>query len=226
MLHAFATLVLAISVAGCVTDQVSRRPLGIQEQDWTSMTPEQRLQAHFKQVEVNQAERKQKKQETAPAESRKADVRPGGSFGVAYGDRIQCIGAPLSFSHENKWRKAEDVIVDVSVGTPAEVGLIEAKPVGKEALRRQVFTQFDGKMFWMCPTAGAPSKSACVQLLGTFEDYRRGVSQTIEKPRFVRGRLRCSLGPGDGMPGIVRSAQIINDGRLSGRETSSSAFRQ
>ncbi len=96
MLHAFATLVLAISVAGCVTDQVSRRPLGIQEQDWTSMTPEQRLQAHFKQVEVNQAERKQKKQETAPAESRKADVRPGGSFGVAYGDRIQCIGAPLS----------------------------------------------------------------------------------------------------------------------------------
>ena len=170
------------------------------------MTPEQRLQAHFKQVEVNQAERKKTPSDTVQAESpevRKAETRTGQSFGVAYGDRLQCIGAPISFRQANKWHKAEPLVVDLVSGRPVEVALVETDPVGKEPARRQAFAQFDGKVFWLCPSNEPPAKGSCVQLLGTFEDYRRGLTQPVEKPGFIRGRLRCSLGPGDGMPGII-----------------------
>ena len=41
---------------------------------------------------------------------------------------------------------------------------------------------------------------SCLRLLGTFEDYRRGIEQTVAAPDFLRGHLRCTLAPGEGMP--------------------------
>jgi hypothetical protein len=207
---------LAIGGFGCATDGASRRPLGIPEQDWSALTPEQRLQAHFKQVEVNQAERKQKQAEATKveAEPRKTEPRDNAPFGVAYGERVQCLASPLSVHHGGKWHKAEPLVIDVAGAQVAEVSLTAAEPAGKEIPRRIAHASFTGKLFSLCPSGDAPTKAACVQLLGTFEDYRRGISQTVDKPNFVRGKLRCTLGPGDGMPAIVGRAAPAAPPRL------------
>ncbi len=188
-----------LTLSACGT----RYPLGIPEDQWLTMTTEQRLQAQQKQSERDRAA---DERSAADARAREAEAaRQRVELEVRrrqarYGERVQCILSDAQARLGGKMRSIEPVALDVVQGTFAEVNLSE--PTGQTVhYRTPGFATFDGQTLSICQNANDdPSRAgSCVRILGTFADYRRGISQHIDNPRFLQGRLRCDLMPTQGL---------------------------
>lgn len=195
-------LLLILFLSSCAT----RYPLGIPEAEWQAMSQEQRLAAREKQAELKQAEAERRaEEERARAEEaarQQAELNEKRRQ-AAYGERVQCVLDPVEARIFGSWRQAEPLALDLVVGLELEVPLRERS--GSTVRRRSTaYASFDGQTVAVCrePLAAMTTtgRDHCLRLLGTFEDYRRGIAQQLEAPDFLRGRLRCNLVPAAGMP--------------------------
>lgn len=186
-------LLALLALSACA----ARYPLGIPEDQWLGMTTEQRLQAQQKQSEQDRASDErlaadarareaQAMRQRTELELRRSQARPG--------ERVQCILADAQARLGGKMRAIEAVAMDVVQGTFAEVALSE--PSGQTMrYRTTVYAHFDDQTLSICQDENDdPLRSGtCARILGTYADYRRGISQRINDPRFLQGRLKCDL---------------------------------
>ena len=185
-------------------------PLGISEAQWLAMSNEQRLQAQQRQAELDRAAEERR---AAEARAREAEARVREAEALRkqqqllilrqharYGDRVQCIVTNAEARLGGKWRDVEPVVLDLVRGAAVDFLVSEPRERG---FRQQAegSAVFDGQAVSLCRDADSQRNSRnCSRLLGNFDDYRRGVSQRVEVHDFLRGNMRCSLAPGEGMP--------------------------
>jgi|APIni6443716594_1056825.scaffolds.fasta_scaffold102716_2 hypothetical protein len=200
---------LLFFLAGCLP---TRHPLGISDEDWQVMSLDQRLQAQEKQAEFEHADRVRKAEQKAAPESEavrqpvQPEARRAPAAPVRYGERLQCVLSQAKVRIADKWRPVESTVLDVSRGQVAEFTLVE--PSGQKGrLSLMGFARFDGQILTLCPSADENRREGCARVLGTFEDFRRGIDQSVEANGFLRSRLHCHLGPGAGMPPQLISAK-------------------
>jgi hypothetical protein len=208
------SLSLLFLLAGCLP---TRHPLGISDEDWQVMSLEQHLKAQEKQAELEHADRVRKaEQKAAPeaeatrqpvqADARRAPLSSSPSSPARYGERLQCVLSQAKVRIADKWRPVESTVLDVSRGQVTEFTL--AEPAGQKGRLPLIgFARFDGQILTICPSADESRREGCVRILGTFEDFRRGIDQSIEAAGFLRSKLHCHLGPGAGMPAQLISAK-------------------
>jgi hypothetical protein len=210
--HFILPVSLACVLAACLP---TRHPLGISDEDWQVMSLDQRLRAQEKQAEFEHADRVRKAEQKAapeaeaarqPVQPVQAEVRraPGGP--ARYGERLQCVLTQARVLIADKWRPVESTVLDVSRGQVTEFTL--AEPASQKGrLPLMGFARFDGQILTLCPSADENRREGCVRVLGTFEDFRRGIDQSVEAAGFLRSKLHCHLGPGAGMPAQLVSAK-------------------
>lgn len=199
-----AALVFVAALAGCGP----RHPLGVADEDWQAMTIEQRADAHARQAALTQAAAERRTAEAAAqaAEDQARQVKlDDRRRSAVYGERVQCVLSGAEVHHWRRWTPIEPQAFDLVVGTVVQVPLIEQRR-GTLRSSTTAHASFDGQTVAVCRDAPGPRQNAaaCARLLGTFDDYRRGQSAAIASgSAFLRGTLRCALGPGSGMPNTI-----------------------
>lgn len=193
------SMLIFFALAGCAASY----PLGIPESQWQTMSTEQRFQAQQKQAELDRAAAEQQAAEakareaaavkqTLELETRRRDAN--------YGERVQCVFSEAEAHLGGKWRSMESLAMDLVQGMEVALNLTETS--GRTMRYRTVaYARFDGQTLSLCRDADSDrrNQSACIRVLGTFADYRRGINQRIDSERYLRGRLRCDLAPTQGM---------------------------
>ena len=184
----------ALGLAACTSN-----PLGMSDQEWAALTPEQRLQVRQKQLEYAQAleqrqaaalaERQaQARQRAAELELRRQQAR--------YGERVQCVLAPAQGWFNQQWRDIEPLALDLLTGSE-QVVTVRQMQVHAPRYSARAYARFDGQQVSLCLRSESESSpnNRCVRFLGTFADYRHGIAQPVHSHQYVRGQMRCSLVP-------------------------------
>lgn len=171
-------------------------PLGMSEQEWQALTPQQQLDAREKQSELDQkaAERRaaearleaeREAQQQAELAQRKANA--------AYGERVQCVLQNAEYKEGKSWYALEPVGFDLVVGEIQPLSLVHIKNK-RTQYTRTAYAGFNGQTVSICRYQSANSHSAdCVRMVGTTLDYQRGLTRTLASRDYVRGTLRCGL---------------------------------
>ncbi|MBB5020783.1 hypothetical protein [Desulfurispira natronophila] len=201
-----ALLLSLIVLSGCGP----RYPLGIDEDQWFAMTPQQQLQAHKQQAQLDEARALQREaeaeeraiqarvremelaRELAELEKLRCDAR--------YGDRVQCVLTNPEHYRSGQWRSIEPLAFDLVRGHDGlSISLLEHS--GSTTRQRgNIHVSFDGQTTAICDKEPSRSSRTCIRVVGTFEDYRRGIRQRVGVENFLKGQLRCSLAPTEDMP--------------------------
>ncbi len=206
MKHALIAGLCALFLTGCFATY----PLNLSEEEWEALSPEERLAAREKQAELDRAAAERR---TAEAQAREAEAaRQLAELEVrrreaGYGERLQCVMEQGELRSGSRWRAVEPFAVDVVEGMDVPFDYRE-QDRGRHR-SNDGNAQFDGTTLTLCAErwASRPDSDYCVRVLGTFEDYRRGLRTSVDSERFLRGDIRCQLAPGrDGVPGGRRGS--------------------
>ncbi|GAA0788092.1 hypothetical protein [Marinobacterium sediminicola] len=189
-MRAFSPIVLAIALSGCTT-----YPLGLDEESWRELSPQQKLEASQKQAELDQARNLRLARE---AEARAEEAREAANklmllrHQAKYGERVQCVLEPVSHHRSGKWRRLEPAALDLVLGVRMKVDLYET---GRSSRAREAIAWFDGQRVQICPGeyAARHQPEACVVAVGHYRDYRRGMLRQIDSDGFLKGELDCSF---------------------------------
>lgn len=183
----------------------ARHPLGISDDQWQTLSTEQRLQAHDKQASLDRAADERRAAEARAKEAKAAQQQvelDARRRTASYGERMQCILGDAQARLGGKWREVEPVALDLVQGMDIPLPLAEP---ASHSIRRQTaaYAHFDGQTIFLCQGAGdtRDDRETCMRVLDTHADYRRGIDQRIDSPNFLRGRLRCDLVPTTGASG-------------------------
>ncbi|PTD97309.1 hypothetical protein [Pseudothauera lacus] len=192
MIRLLLSAASALLLAACTT-----YPLGIPEREWVAMDAEQRLAARLQQAELDralaqrraaeaQAREASAAQQAAELAARRAEAAPG--------ERIQCVLREVQARLQRRWRPAMDVALDLVDGH-AQSFIIEEGGERRGRYRSTAHARVDGQTLWLCrnPPGVQPSARECASVVATFEEYRRGVVQSVEAPDVLRARVRCDL---------------------------------
>lgn len=194
------SVLVLLFLFGCI----GRYPLDIPEQQWKTMTHEEKLQARQKQAELDKARQNRL---AAEARAREAEAiqwlrdQQAARDNARYGERIQCVLSRAEAYFWGKWRRIEPVALDLVKGMVIDFDMVEAGNNGL-GYEQKGYAGFDGQTICMCPEKEAVQRntSSCARVLGTFEQYARGLETRVCADEFLRGRIRCDLAPGKGMP--------------------------
>ena len=199
-------ILVVIILAACAP----RHPLGIDDKDWQTLSPQQRLDALEQQAQLDLA---QEQRRIAEARQREAQARQQEAEAARqraeleklrcearYGDRIQCVLDQAEVYRSRRWEPIESLAFDLVRHVELTTAMIEQRHRQQRTIGT-VYALFDGQTVSLCDRQGADSgRRQCLRLVGVFEDYRRGIRQQLVAPEFLRGELRCSLAPAEGMP--------------------------
>jgi len=193
-------LFLMFGLLGCGPEY----PLDIPEQKWMTMNRQEQLRAREKQAEL---EINREKRRAAEAEARKAEAvkwlrdKEANLEQARYGERIQCVLTSAEAYIWGEWRKIEPVALDIAKGMVVEFELREVTG-GGVSFQEKAYAGFDGQTLSLCPEKDRVRRNdpSCARVLGTFEQYAGGMKRKIGARDFLRGRIRCDLAPGKGMP--------------------------
>ena len=183
MKHLLFSLLLLLLLAGC-----SSNPLGISDSDWEMMTPEQQHEARLEQARIDEAERirraaaaEARRQEELRLEKELAERRANARFG----DIVQCTITDAQGRFGSDWRSANPGAFELVRGQTADIEITRAS---RSSQRARGSASFDGLKVEVCS-----GTLRCASLVGTEQQFRRGVRQQIDVERFVRGTLTCAF---------------------------------
>lgn len=187
-------------LVGCGTHY----PLDIPEGEWMEMSSRERQRAREKEAELEKAREKRR---AAEAEARAAESlkwlkrREATREKARYGDRVQCVLSGAKAYVWGEWRSIEPVALDIVRGMVLDFDIQEAEE-GDFGFQEKGFAGFDGQTLSLCPEKDMVQRNSpsCARLLGTFEEYARGIKKRIGVDEFIKGKIRCDLAPGKGMP--------------------------
>ncbi len=164
-------------------------PLGMTEDEWNQLSPQQQLDARERQARLDQAEQAQRakaarhRAELERAEQQRyqemmANARPG--------DIVQCVLQDGEGYYGGSWRAAESVGFSLLRDYTQTVSIAEqGRPT------RSVATEmtYNGANIRVC----RPNNRDCVNLAATQNQLRSGVSKSIQVNRAIRGTLYCDM---------------------------------
>lgn len=186
MIRWLQLLVLPVLLSGC-----SLYPLGIPEDQWLLMTPEQQQEARMEQARQDEAARVRREQrwqlqqaqqhlQQAEREQRVRQAREG--------DVLQCVLEEVSIKlGKNKWRHANPAAIELLLGEQRELML---ERTGRRHQRQRVQLRFAPLSVELCDEQG----SDCRVLAATGREWQRGKSHAIQSDR-LRARLTCQYPP-------------------------------
>lgn len=197
-------LLLMLFFLFCLPACSPEYPLDIPENEWTTMTGQEQLRAREKQAELEKAEEKRR---AAEAEARQAEAikwlknKEASRKQARYGDRLQCVLTNARACFWDEWRSIEPVALDIVKGMVLQLELSRADEDGFH-FSQKVYAGFDGQTLTLCPDKNLVRQNdpSCARVLGTFEQYAKGLQKKIHAKEFLRGCIRCDLAPGKGMP--------------------------
>ncbi len=188
----------------CLPACSPKYPLDIPENKWVTMTGQEQLRAREKQAELEKAEEKRR---AAEAGARQAEAvkwlkdKEASREQARYGDRLQCVLTNAQAWFWDEWRSIEPVALDIVKGMVLKLELSQADEDGFH-FSKKVYAGFDGQTLTLCPEKNLVRQNdpSCARVLGTFEQYAKGLQKKFQAKKFLRGRIRCDLAPGKGMP--------------------------
>ncbi len=189
-MRALIPLLVALLFSGCTT-----YPLGLDEESWRQLSPQQKLEASQQQAELDQARDLRLARE---AEARAEEARREANElmlrrrEAAYGERVQCVLEPVAYRSGKEWQWLKPVALDLVTGMRLSVELYEVK---RSYRTREAVAWFDGQQVFICPDeySARRESEACVRVAGHYGEYRQGLTRQIESEAFLKGRLRCSF---------------------------------
>ncbi|SEP18820.1 hypothetical protein [Aquisalimonas asiatica] len=180
---ALVTLSIAL-LAGCAT---TSHPLGMTEDEWARLSPEQQLDARQHQAELDQEERARRaeaarlaaEQERLEQDRREARLRDAGP-----GEVVHCVLQDAEGYLGGDWRTAEPVGFAVLRG---DTKVIDIPEIDRSTRRVQAEARYNGAQVELC----RPNRNTCTTLAATPNQLQRGVERHIDLERVARGTLYC-----------------------------------
>lgn len=183
--------IMLLVLAGCGASN----PLRIPDDQWSQMTPEQKLQAYEQQAELDKARieaKAQERQAQIEADARKQEALMRLRQNARYGDWVQCVLEPLEVRYSSKWRDAKPVAFDLVKGETRSLRLQDRSE--RYSATGWVRFQDNGQTVSLCRShSNSYGLRDCVELLGTTREFHRGIKKSIEVEKFLRGQIRCDL---------------------------------
>ncbi|HGF7509081.1 hypothetical protein ABUS74_06595 [Vibrio cholerae] len=174
-----SSVVYALLLSACAS-----YPLGMSEAQWLALTPEQQYDAQLKQAELDrQREARLLAEQQAQLELARENAK--------YGERVQCVLQNSELYFNKKWRASEPLALDLLANQPAQA-VKQSTADGRYGFT--LYAQFDGQTLSLCRHENS-RRQECALMLGTFNDYHRGMRQTIQQDNWLRGQLRWQFVP-------------------------------
>ena len=181
----FATLLMCLLLSAC-----ARYPLGMSEAEWQQLTPEQQIQAHQQQAEINAARdaaRAERERQRAEAERQRLLELEARRQNASPGDWLQCTLTGNEIYASKKWRPATDTAFELFRHDQASVEIRD-----DHYSQQRITVNYDGQIIELC------SFTQCDRMVGTNRQFMNGVSKTVAIKNTLRGTLRCDA------PRVVR----------------------
>lgn len=174
-------LTLAL-VAGCANN-----PLGMSDNEWQLLTPEQQFEARKIQDERDEAARvrraEQQAQEAA-AQAKLIELRRT----APYGDVIQCsITHAKGLFAKNEWHPLLPISVEMHLSEAAR--RIDLMRQDQTSSSIALELEFDGLNVKICRS----NNRDCDVLAGTAAQFKQGISRHIKVNKTVDGTLFCAF---------------------------------
>ncbi|MCO4759214.1 MAG: hypothetical protein KC477_14435 [Oceanospirillaceae bacterium] len=192
-----ATKTLCLVLGAWILTACSLHPLGIDDDEWASMSQTDQLRAYEKQAELDKVRAEaqaRERQAQAEAEARKYEAMAAMRRNAQYGDIVQCVLDPLDVRFGGDWKVSKPQVFDLVRGEERDLRLQDQK----ERYSTTALVSFaeSGLEVALCRDGYyANRRDGCTRLLGTSRDFHRGVRQTFSIDRFMQGTLRCDLKP-------------------------------
>ncbi|MDR5898169.1 hypothetical protein QC823_04070 [Halomonas vilamensis] len=171
----------------------SRYPLDMTEEEWLSLSAEQRVNVRAQQaaLDIKQAEERRAAAEArqAAAEAEALEYRSA-LQSASYGQRVQCTLNGEAYLR-GEWKVIEPIAIDTVVGRTLEVDVFSQH----SRHSAQVYASFDGQRVQVCDrdTSSRRAYTRCVVLAATQRQFHSGVSSSVMASDFLRGTMRCDL---------------------------------
>lgn len=175
---------IILSVSAC-----SSYPLGMSEEEWNRLNPEQQLDARERQQRLDLAERqRQSALQLARAEQAAAEqaLYQDALLNAGPGDQVQCVLQGGEGYYASNWRAAEAKGFSLLKGFTQDVSFPEQ---GRPSRSVTAQLTFDGANIKAC----RPHNRDCTNFAATQNQLRSGVTQPIHVNRTIRGHLYCDI---------------------------------
>jgi predicted small lipoprotein YifL len=181
--------VLLVLLLGSLSACAARYPLGIPEEQWVLLTPQQQLDARSQQAALDQASQARREAEARAREAeaiKEAAELDQRRRDAGYGERVQCILESAEGYIRGRWEPVRPLAMDLVSGYPIELTLSDTR----NRYQQSMYAGFDGQVVRLCR-----STNNCVEMAATRQQLQRGISQYLEQDRLLRGTLYCDLVP-------------------------------
>ncbi|TVP88206.1 MAG: hypothetical protein EA348_11290 [Pseudomonadaceae bacterium] len=168
---------------------MSSYPLGLSEEEWVRLSPEQQLDARSRQAEIDQAERARRAEAArlaAEQQRLEQQAREERLRNAAPGDLVQCVLDDAEGYFAGDWRTASPVGFSLVLGYREVIAVAEQDRSSRQVLAH---ASFDGAQIELC----RPHRNECARLAATQNQLQRGVSRHVQLDRVLRGRLYCDM---------------------------------
>lgn len=164
-------------------------PLGMSEDEWNRLSPQQQLDARERQARLEQDER-QRRAEVARqrAEQEREEQRRYQDMlaNAEPGDIVQCVLQNGEGYYAGNWRSAESVGFSLLRDYTQTVAIAEQ---GRPTRNVSTEMTYNGANISVC----RPNNRDCVNIAATQNQLRRGMTQDIQVNRAIRGTLYCDI---------------------------------
>ena len=164
-------------------------PLGIADDTWQAMTPEQQAQAYQKQADIDAKERASQQAQAAAEKQQIAEIKANSK----YGQYIQC-------TVENT--KYNDFIDGSNTTQPFSFNAINGKTLGTNITyyrngdeffkeHKHLYVSFDGQQIKLC-NSNDEFNNKCSTLNATSKQYSKGVKLKFSGA-LLSGHAKCDM---------------------------------
>lgn len=179
-----------MAVAASITSlsACAMHPLGIDDDTWKSMTPEQQAQAYQQQEEIYAKQQAEREAREAKQQAEINHIKQN----PQYGEYVQCTMTHVQYKDYRDWHKAEPFGFDAIKGQTLKTEInYYRNNDDRYTLNQSLYVKFDGQSIRLCDNSTS-SYANCATIIGTSRQYARGIKQTIDSKLF-KGVATCDM---------------------------------
>ncbi|GGF57918.1 hypothetical protein GCM10011332_09280 [Terasakiella brassicae] len=184
-------------LSGCLNSY----PLGMSEEEWMRLNPDQQFQARRQQAEIDEQKRMEREARAEAERLRQTMEEQAYQDRIdykyrhaRYGDVIQCVLEKAVIDFKPGWRDGEPVGFTLVRG---EGKLIDIHSSARDRKTASLWVGLDdnGMTLSLCrkePTGYSRNNKSCTDIVATTHQYRRGLHYSFDH-NDMRGNLYCTL---------------------------------